>query len=67
MKIRGDPVAIWSIDADKVGVFPEDGSSQLNEIDRIFTSFALRISLESVYSDILEKTQGVYERAVKFK
>lgn len=61
----GDPIAIWTIDADKVAVFPENGSAEIHELNRIFSSFATKLTLEWMYSNILDQTESVYERAIE--
>lgn len=60
----GLPIAIWSIDADEEGVFPDKSEGTIKELSRIVDSFGLRLSLEYIYDDILNKTSPIYEKAI---
>lgn len=61
----GEPIAIWSIDADKIGVFPNGRDEIQDELVRIFTSFALRVTLERTYSYILDVAEPILASAIK--
>lgn len=63
--ITGEPFGLWSIDADRENVFPDEADEDaMAEITQIFNCFSERISLEIAYRHVISMIEPHFSKGI---